>query len=153
MRWSLLAVVVVSLSGCAIGAIAYRAPDTGPTALINYRNGSSKSLEIALYNQSQHCTGRRRLDIIEPGGERTAKVRAGEEVTFQYHLSGSRRYCLTNLRFTPRNGATYQFDTVDDADRCLWRMLDVSNEEPQRVELQKIPWHSVWDENSAFCSE
>lgn len=153
MRWSLLAVVVVSLSGCAVFPVSYRGPDSGPVATIIYRNGSSKSLHIALFNQSQDCMGRRRLDTIEPGAERTARVRAGEEVTFEYDLSGGSRYCLINLRFSPRVGATYLFETIEDADRCLWRMLDVSNEQPQRVELQRIPWRRGWDENSSFCSE
>lgn len=42
---------------------------------------------------------------------------------------------------------------IDDADRCLWRMLDVSNDQPQRLYLQRIPWRRGWDENSSFCSE
>jgi len=133
--------------------IAYQEPSTGPVATITYKNASSKNLSIALFNQSEECTGRRGLKIIEPGDQRTIKVRAGEDLTFEYNMSVGHKYCRINLRFAPRDGAVYQFNTIDDPEFCLWRMLAMTTGQPQPVRLQQIPWNQGSDENSSFCNE
>ncbi len=152
MRRLLLAIVVVCLSGCGILPATYREPSTGPVATITYRDSSARNLSITLYDQSEECTGRR-LELIEPGDQRTIKVRAGEKLTFTIHLTGGLKYCLVNLRFAPVEGAVYQFDTIDDPGRCLWRMLDMSTGQPQLVGLQKIVQRQGWDGSWSPCSE
>jgi hypothetical protein len=160
MKHLWMALLLASASGCAIVGMPYQEPDSGAAANIKFKNEGTKSLEVAHYLTSKKCKGRRNIKAIGPGTELMSKVRADEDVTFQYHLTdrGTKNktgmYCLTNLRFTPRNDAQYEFRTTSDAFQCKWIMLDVTDPgDVVGVPLQQIPWKRGWDENSSFCDE
>ena len=149
--------VLLWLSGC--GTVPYAPPTSGPTATITFINYASRNLEVAIYEESAGCKGRRSIPTVSPPNQVEQTVRADRELTFQFYLTnfGERvreEYCLTNLRFIPRAGSRYTFRTEEDPGSCKWSALDVTNaQQPVLVTLAQVPWKAGWDENGSFCEK
>lgn len=158
MKYMILIGLIIFNSGCALKQIKYTEPTSGKIATVYFKNSSMKALNIAFYETSKDCKGRRSTETILPNTEAVYKVIADKELTFQYHLTdewqtaAGKQYCLMNLRFTPENGETYLFNTGEDFFSCKWIMFDSTDSKRLiPVKLKSLPWDAVWDENSAFC--
>jgi hypothetical protein len=155
MRLSAYLAVMFSLAGC--GTIPYAPPTGGPTAKISFVNYASRNWELALYNKSQSCKGRRQIAVLSPPNQVEQTVLADREVTFQFYLTNfgdqpREEYCLVNLRFVPRSGSRYVVRAEEGPGACKWSAYDVTNAAtPEEIKLTRVPWKAGFSESSSFC--
>jgi hypothetical protein len=133
----------------------YQAPESGPTATIHFKNTTQWELKVAYFATSKQCKGRRTTGIIPPTKEATHTVRAGDELTFEFHLTSvvTTFYCRTNLRFTPEDGAKYFFVTFEERMRCKFRLANMSSGTPEPVPLKVVEWTQGSNDEASFCKE
>jgi hypothetical protein len=148
--------IVLALAGCAS---PYTSPTSGPNAKIRFVNDAQRNLNIAYFDTSTKCVGRRQTEVIRPTTEHEHVVRANGELTFQYFLTnqpswGGEQYCLINLRFFPKEGSSYIFRTTESSNSCNWLMVDATQSgNPKPEPLKRILWKRGFYESSSFCSE
>lgn len=155
MKRAITIACVSLLSGCAT---QYIAPTSGPVASIQYKNYSHQSLRISFYKVSKGCNGRLVNQFIPPGGSATYTVAAGKNLTFEYYLTDrghyAEFYCMENLRFEPKANGEYLFKTIDSANKCVWKMIDVTDmDNPEYVRLQDVGWHRGFTDAASWCDE
>ena len=153
-RW-LSILLMLNISGCAV---PYVPPNSGPVTTIRFINESSRKLEIAYFEESQGCKRRRTAPMIFSGEEAQHTVRANSDLTFQYYLTsksiGGEQYCLTNLRFFPKDSEKYIFRTTDDSSECKWVMYEESDvNRSNLIKLESIPWSRGVVEDSSWCDK
>jgi hypothetical protein len=148
--------IAFALVGCAS---PYVPPTAGPSAKIRFVNDAQRNLQIAYFDTSANCVGRRTTQTILPTAEQEHIVRADADLTFQYYLTNhngtvGEQYCLMNLRFHPTAGGAYIFRTSEGANTCRWIMVDATDPGSLKpVPLQKILWRRGFAEGSSWCNE
>lgn len=154
IRTAAALLLITTVSGCALGMVKYTPPISGDTAKIRFINKANMNLDIAFYEISETCKNRRAINIMTPGEQSLQTIPANREVTFQFMQASasSPRYCIRNVRFTPKAGGNYEFTANADAMQCVWSMVEQEEGKvPQPVAFLDVPWKAGWDENSSFC--
>jgi len=145
--------------GCTSVEPKYIEPSSEPTAYINFKNNSIKSLKIAYYEVSDGCQKRRHTDAILPDAEATHKIPANKQITFEFYLtnfstSKHEQSCLLNLRFQPKAAGKYTITASEDSISCRWIATDITNpENPKLINLETVNWKSGLGEDGSFCSK
>jgi hypothetical protein len=158
MKYLSVVLAAMLCTGCGLAAVKYVEPTGGPVATVHFQNNSDLTLKLNFYETSKDCKGRLTVDVpIVPQTSDSHVVAANTDVTFEYLLSDERpntqgRHCLFNIRFHPKDGRIYTFQTGATHFGCKVSMVDSTEPgKPTPVPLKTIPWDSKWGRASAFC--
>jgi hypothetical protein len=151
------------LGSCVTARQPYVEPTTGPTATLTFRNDTGNQASVIIYDDAYECKGRRHLDRIGAGSERTARVRAKKELAFTMGytvpLGFSVIVCNVTVSYLPDTEQNYISSIGHDPNerKCYLvvaryvidktgkkKLLDYTDTK-QRVAT------TGWDENSSFC--
>jgi hypothetical protein len=160
---SLLILTVALLAGCAMTAVPYLAPTSGPIAYFSVRDladPSTSTSGVSTYRVADGCRGR----VWLQHASETARVTTGFETivaeqpaAFSIHhiVSFMHSYCVATFQFTPQAGRYYRATCMQTADNCsvlLESSASATFESSEREPVQALNFTNGFDENSSFCS-
>lgn len=116
-------------------------PTSGDTARLLIRPVVPAGVTFSLYTFEDQQTCRDRQHIVDgkaKGENRSSVLRAGSLATLEYVGQERRRSCAISFSFYPKPQHTYLLATSQDSERCVIRLLDVTDADNPRSEKSLV---------------
>jgi hypothetical protein len=158
MRMVFLAVLFLSLAGCAVMLRPFEPASIASSATLSIENRTSLTLFVAAYDESDGCRGRRVIPRPGPDSATTVRVPGGRPFSFSVTQLGSAgSSCSITVEFTPEIGGTYVAVSRQAEKGCAVQVFSVAASDAGREQWAQIPlkrksWRAGLDETGSFCA-
>ena len=150
------AVMVLAAAGCATKRQPYKAPDSGPTARLLYRNAMELAGSVSMYDDAARCSRRSISPDVAAGQTWTTTVPAGKDLalTANYYSPATRLACRITISFPVREHHEYLLELRPEPGGC--RIQGTELDEDGKAVTPFTTRHRIaltgWDEPSDWCS-